>query len=161
VSQAVIDYFPLGIVNSHFSLLPKWRGADPITFSILSGDRETGVSLNVLTAGMDEGPVLNQSKMELTESVDARALTEQLIIISDDLLSETIPKYLKKEIAPKPQSEDITPTYSRKLTKQDGLIDWQNKSADQILREVRAYIEWPKSYTKIEDRDIIIQSPQD
>src|SRR5579872_6817577 len=65
VSQQVIDSFPLGIVNSHFSLLPKWRGADPITFAVLSGDKETGVSLMLLVEKMDEGPLLAQAPLQI------------------------------------------------------------------------------------------------
>src|SRR5882672_4684555 len=60
VSQKAIDHFDLGIINSHFSILPEWRGADPITFSILSGQEETGVSLMLLVRAMDEGPLLAQ-----------------------------------------------------------------------------------------------------
>jgi len=86
ISQQVIDYFPLGIINSHFSLLPEWRGADPITFSILSGQQHTGVSLMVLTAGMDEGPLLAQAPYDITPDIDTPHLTSDLIELSDQLL---------------------------------------------------------------------------
>jgi methionyl-tRNA formyltransferase len=76
LSQDVIDYFPLGIVNSHFSLLPEWRGADPITFSILSGQEKTGVSLMILSAGLDEGPLLVQESIKLDSSIDSIELTQ-------------------------------------------------------------------------------------
>ena len=67
VSQKIIDYFPLGIINSHFSLLPQWRGADPITFAILSGQARTGVSLMLLVEAMDEGPLLAGGQSALAE----------------------------------------------------------------------------------------------
>jgi methionyl-tRNA formyltransferase len=114
INQDVIDYFPLGIVNSHFSLLPEWRGADPITFAILSGQQQTGVSLMLIDEKMDEGPLLDASILA-----------------------------------------DKTPTYSRKLTKQDGILDF-NKSAEVLEREIRAYQEWPKSRTAIAGKDVII-----
>ena len=150
VSQKVIDYFPLGIVNSHFSLLPKWRGADPITFSILSGDDETGVSLMLLSEGMDEGLLLKQSSIKILKDDTSFSLTAKLINLSNDLLGEVLPLYISSEIKPYPQPEDIKITYSRKLIKQDGEIDW-NKAAQQIENEIRGYIEWPKSHTKIKE----------
>lgn len=155
VSQNVIDYFSKGIINSHFSLLPKWRGADPITFSILSGEIKTGVSLMLITSGMDEGPLLLQAELEILKNDTSKELTDKLIQLSVRLLIEAIPDYLSGKLTPYPQPDDIKPTYSRKLIKQDGNIDWQ-KSAEQIEREIRAYIEWPKSFTKINDIPITI-----
>lgn len=155
VSQEVIDYFPLGIINSHFSLLPKLRGADPITFSILSGDPITGVSLMLINAGMDEGLLLKQAALEISNNATTVSLTSDLINLSNDLLKEVVPKYVDGEVKPYPQPSEIEPTYSRKLTKLDGQIDW-SKSAEQIEREIRAYIDWPKSYTELNDKDIII-----
>jgi methionyl-tRNA formyltransferase len=155
VTQTVIDYFPLGIINSHFSLLPKWRGPDPITFSILSGDHESGVSLMLITAGMDEGPLLKQELLKISTDMNTQSLTDVLVELSNQLLKSTVPSYISKDIEPFSQPSNIMPTYSRKLTKLDGQIDW-TKTAHQIEREIRAYIEWPKSYTKIKDKDIII-----
>lgn len=155
VSQKAIDYFPLGIINSHFSLLPEWRGADPITFSILSGQSRTGVSLMLLTAGMDEGPILGYGVCDIDSSTTTPKLTEDLIELSDALLTTIVPKYILGEIAPQPQPNHIEPTYSRKLSKDDADIDW-HKPAQQIEREVRAFIEWPKSRTTIKDIDFIV-----
>ncbi len=155
VSQDVIDYFPLGIVNSHFSLLPELRGADPISFSILSGQAETGVSLMLLTAGMDEGPILAQAPLVLDQTETNPTLTAELIDISHALLKEVLPRYETDEVQPMPQTNEITPTYSRKLTKQDGIIDW-TKSAVQIERDIRAFIDWPKSRTTIAGKDVVI-----
>lgn len=155
VSQAVIDYFPLGIVNSHFSLLPKLRGADPITFSILNGDAETGVSLMLLVEQMDAGPLLAQAPYELPNYITTPELTEYLIELSDQTLQVTLPLYLDNTVQPVPQNRSIEPTYSRKLTKDDGLIDW-HKPAVQIEREVRAFIDWPKSRTVIGGREVIL-----
>lgn len=160
VSKEVINYFPLGIVNSHFSLLPEWRGADPITFAILSGRKQTGVSLMLLVETMDEGPLLAQSPFDIPESITTPELTKELIAISDSSLKKILPLYINEKVSPAPQ-EIITiaqtkqPSYSRKLTKDDGIIDW-NKPADQIEREIRAYIEWPKSRAKFGDKEVII-----
>jgi methionyl-tRNA formyltransferase len=155
VPQPVIDYFPLGIVNSHFSLLPEWRGADPITFSVLSGQRYTGVSLMVLVAGMDEGPLLAQGTYELSHQTTTPLLTDDLVELSYHLLNEVLPKYMSGEVVAVPQDPSQEPTYSRKLSKEDSIVDW-SKPADQIEREVRAFAEWPKTKTTVHDLELVI-----
>jgi methionyl-tRNA formyltransferase len=156
VPQTVLDYFPLGIVNSHFSLLPKLRGADPITFAILNGEKETGVSLMMLVAKMDEGPLLTQGVFPLPATITTPELTDDLIDLSFKLLESILPEYIAGKVIPFEQdSLNVSPTYSRKLTKKDGRIDW-NKPALQLQREVRAYIDWPKSRTSFGTLDIVI-----
>jgi len=157
VSQKVIDYFPLGIVNSHFSILPQWRGADPITFAVLSGQKQTGVSLMLLVEAMDEGPLLAYGVHDLSPTVTTPDLTEYLIGLSYTLIKDIVPKYMRGEID-KTSDQTITgrePSYSRKLSKQDGMIDW-SKPADVLEREVRAYLEWPKSRASLAGLEIIV-----
>lgn len=155
VSQNVIDYFPLGIINSHFSLLPEWRGADPITFSILSGQKQTGVSLMLLVAGMDEGPLLAQASVPIEIGETAPGLTNKLIQLSHELLIQALPRYFSGTLQPRPQRTDISATYSRKLTKEDSIVDWR-KPAAQIEREVRAFIAWPKTRATLGGVEVII-----
>jgi len=155
VSELVIDSFPLGIVNSHFSILPEWRGADPITFSILSGQKKTGVSLMLIEEGMDTGEVLGQRSIDIDANDTSHSLTEKLIDLSDNMLIEYIPRYLEGSLKPRRQPHPDRATYSRKLTKQDGDIDW-NKPAQQIEREVRAFVDWPKSRTTLGSVEVII-----
>ena len=155
VSQKAIDYFEHGIVNSHFSLLPEWRGADPITFAILSGQKVTGVSLMMLVEAMDEGPILGYGVYELEPDTTTPELTTALIALSHALLTTIVPSYLEGSIAPQPQTTEIEPTYSRKITKEDGIINWQ-KDADQLEREIRGFIEWPKSHAVIATKEVII-----
>ena len=163
VSQKVIDYFPKGIINSHFSLLPEWRGADPITFSILSGQKRTGVSLMLLVEKMDEGPVIGCGIQELDGTETTPVLTEKLILLSDALLKKELPDYLSGKTSAAPQNElpGLIPgypthvSYSRKLTKEDGRIDW-TKPAEVLEREIRAYAQWPKSYIELANQTVII-----
>jgi methionyl-tRNA formyltransferase len=103
VSQTVIDSFTHGIINSHFSLLPEWRGADPINFSILSGQAKTGVSLMLVDKGMDTGKILTQKTLVLKQDETSTTLTQKLIALSSDLLCVSITRYLKGEIKPKNQ----------------------------------------------------------
>jgi len=155
IAKDVIDYFPLGITNSHFSLLPEWRGADPITFSILSGQSETGVSLMLISEKLDEGTLLKQTSLRITGNMTTPLLTDRLIDLSDQMLTESIPDYIAGKLTPYPQDLTKPATYSRKLTKQDGVIDWA-KPAQQIEREIRAYTGWPNSSSQIASKDVII-----
>jgi methionyl-tRNA formyltransferase len=162
VEQQVIDLFPLGIVNSHFSLLPQWRGADPITFSILSGQSKTGVSLMLLVEKMDEGPLLAVGEIDITPTMTTPELTSHLIGLSATLLKDILPKYLDGEVVGASQEKVADavgysgePSYSRKLTKEDGILDWA-KPAVQLEREIRAYADWPKSRCIIGGHAVII-----
>lgn len=154
IPKEVIDYFPLGIINSHFSLLPRWRGADPITYAVLNGDKKTGVSLMLIVEALDEGPLLKQESIDLNGGIDSKELTNQLVILSDNMLTQTIPEYFNRSISLTPQPIDNV-TYSSKLSKSDGILDF-NKSAKELEREIRAYIEWPRSRTEINNQPVVI-----
>jgi methionyl-tRNA formyltransferase len=160
INKDVIDYFHYGIVNSHFSLLPEWRGADPITFSILSGQQQTGISLMLINEKMDEGPLLAQAPYDLDDTITTPVLTEDLVDLSYGSLCQILPLYLEGKAQPTPQetatmAPSKEPSYSRKLTKEDGTLDW-NKPAYQLEREVRAFIEWPKSHTTLAGKNVTI-----
>ncbi|HSE60934.1 MAG TPA: methionyl-tRNA formyltransferase [Candidatus Saccharimonadales bacterium] len=156
ISQDVIASFPKGIVNSHFSLLPQWRGADPITFSVLSGQRETGVSLMVINEKLDEGELIAQQKLSISSDTTTPTLTDQLIILSNSMIASYLPRYISGDINTYTQSVTTPPTYSRKLTKEDGLL-LVSKPAEQLEREIRAFQGWPKSrITLLEKYDVIV-----
>lgn len=143
ISGSVIHSFQKGIINSHFSLLPQWRGADPITFAILSGQTETGVSLMRINERLDEGDLLSQETLPLPPTITTPELTQQLITTSISMIIRDLPKYLNGDIKPYPQPNS-PPSYSRKLTKEDGYLQ-PNKPAEVLEREIRAFRGWPKS----------------
>lgn len=155
ISQQVIDYFPLGIINSHFSLLPRWRGADPISFAILNGDKQTGVSLMLIVAALDEGPLLAQAPYDIPANMTTPELTRDLIEISAKTLAEVLPLYTNGQLHITAQNPTETVSYSRKLTKADGQLDFQ-RPAVELERQVRAFVPWPGSQTKIGDKDVTI-----
>ena len=157
VSKKVIDIFELGIINSHFSLLPHLRGADPITWAIANGDETTGVSLMLIDEGMDTGKLLSYRTLHITENETTPELTDRLISLSDELLQEYVPAYLSSELQPKNQPHPNRATYSRKLTKADSLIDW-NEPAVAIERKIRAFLGWPGTRTTLGSIDVIITS---
>lgn len=160
VSKNIIEYFPNGIINSHFSLLPELRGADPISFAILEGKSFTGVSLMKLVEAMDEGPILAVGKLELDGSETTPSLTKELIQLSNLLLKEHLDVYINgnAELVTQEVLEQkfgLSVSYTRKLVKSDGIIDWR-KPAVIIDREIRAFLDWPKSRTKLGEVEIII-----
>jgi methionyl-tRNA formyltransferase len=159
VSQKVICTFPLGIVNSHFSLLPQWRGADPITASILSGQPKTGVSLMVIEPTLDTGKLITYKSTKINPTDTTPSLTKRLINLSNTLLADYLPRYINGQVKPKKQPHPLRATYSKKILKTDGAIDW-NKPAGQIEQEIRAYIGWPGSYTTIGNLNVVICQAQ-
>lgn len=144
ISKKVIDYFPFGIINSHFSLLPQWRGADPITFTLLSGQKETGVSLMLVVEKLDEGPLFAVEKYPIKPSTNITELTEGLTNLSIKMLINHLPKFINGEIEPYPQDNEQEPTYSKMIKKDDSILDL-SKPAEVLEREVRAYLGWPGS----------------
>ncbi len=154
ITQAVIDTFSKGILNSHFSLLPQWRGADPITFALLSGQQETGVSLMIINSKLDEGVLIDQQTYKIPADATINQLTEALVGLSNKMLIKDVPDYVAGKCVPYPQPGQPI-SYSRKIKKEDGALDW-SKTAQQLEREVRAYKGWPKSYAQLFGRDIIV-----
>lgn len=149
VSKEVIDSFPQGIINSHFSRLPELRGADPISFAILNGQTKTGVSLMLLNENMDEGPILAAEQLEIGKNETTGQLTDRLVGLSVDLLKANLLNYVSGKLKPLSQEEmaqkfGVDISYTRKLKKTDGQLDWL-KEATALEREIRAFQPWPKS----------------
>lgn len=156
VSKKTIDSFEFGIVNSHFSLLPQLRGADPITFSLLSGQTKTGVSLMVIDEGMDTGKLITQAEVSIDICDNQKTLTKKLIEKSNSLLLEFIPKYIDNQIELFDQPNLKQPTYSTKLNKANSHLDF-NKTAQELDCEIRAYLDWPGSIMNHGDKIIKIK----
>ena len=154
VPQHIIDLFPNGIVNIHPSLLPKHRGPTPIESVILSGETSTGVSLMKLTGQLDAGPLLAQRAITLSPGKSKQDLADSLIQLGAEMLIEKLPELIKGVATVTPQN-DSDATYDRLIEKNDGTIDWR-KSAIQLEREVRAYLDWPKTRCEISGKKFII-----
>ncbi len=155
IPQAVLDQFPLGIINVHPSLLPAYRGPTPIEQAILDGAVKTGVSIMRLTKGMDEGPIYKQKTIKLTGQESKAELTERLQSLGAELLVEVLPLISNGQLVPRNQPHPDRATYSHKITKEDGTIDW-SKPAERLEREIRAYADWPKSSAQLAGKEVII-----
>jgi len=143
--QAVLDLPRFGCVNIHGSLLPRHRGAAPIAAAILAGDAEAGVSIMLMDAGVDTGPVLGTAALPIAPDDTTGSLTAKLARLGGELLVATLPRYLAGEIVPLLQPADGA-SYAPRLEKEAGRIDWREPAAI-IERKVRAYQPWPSAYT--------------
>ena len=144
--QAVLDLPRHGCINVHPSLLPRFRGASPVTAAILAGDEVTGVSIMLMDAGMDTGPVLAQEKVSISTDDTTGSLTAKLSLAGVGLLQGVLSRWPGSEITPQPQNE-AEATYCQPITKEEGEIDW-HMPAVNIWRQVRAFDPWPGSRTR-------------
>ncbi|MXY46979.1 MAG: methionyl-tRNA formyltransferase, partial [Chloroflexi bacterium] len=143
---------PLGALNLHPSLLPKYRGPSPVASAILNGDTTTGVTLMRLDEGMDSGPIIAQQDTHIGAEETTADLTPRLFEIGAQLLIECLPQWRDGAVTAKPHYEGDA-TITRLLTREDGVIDWTH-SADYIARQVRAYHPWPGSITRWNGRQL-------
>jgi methionyl-tRNA formyltransferase len=143
--QAVLDVPPLGLLNVHASLLPRWRGAAPIEGALLAGDDVTGVTIMKLDAGMDTGPILAKRETRIRPNETAGELENRLADLGADLLLEVLPAYIAGELQPQPQPEEGV-TLTRPIRKKQARIDWE-RAAEDLHNHVRAFAPEPGAYT--------------
>src|SRR4029077_2255524 len=145
IPQSIIDMAPLGIVNVHGSLLPKYRGAGPIQWAIVNGETRTGVTTMRIDAGLDTGDMLLKAETEIAPAENAIELGERLAVMGADLLVETLAGLEAHSIVPEKQ-DDTQATWAPLLKKEDGVIDW-TQSAAAIHNRVRGLQPWPGAQT--------------
>jgi methionyl-tRNA formyltransferase len=153
IIPAPIIYFPKHkSLNVHFSLLPKFRGAAPVQWALLSGEAKTGVTIFELNEKMDEGHIYATTEVLILPGENALELEMRLANVGAGLLLETLAEI--DRINPIPQDQSLA-TYAPKLQKEDGKIDW-NLDADVIGRKVQAVTPWPSAYTFFRKKRLII-----
>jgi methionyl-tRNA formyltransferase len=145
IPQVVIDLAPLGIINVHASLLPKYRGAGPIQWAIVNGETRTGVTTMRINAGLDTGDMLLKAETEIGPDETAVELGKRLAAMGAELLVETLVGVAAGTIVPEPQ-DDSQATYAPLLKKEDGRIDWRAGAA-AIHNRVRGLQPWPGAFT--------------
>lgn len=119
--EELIAAFPEGVLNVHYSLLPKYRGATPLETALLAGESETGVTIQKMVKALDAGDIIAQASTAISENETARELRPRLINMGAELLVETLPHYLSHEITPRPQDESGV-SRAHKLKKEDGKL---------------------------------------
>ena len=150
IPQKMLNFFPMGVVNIHPSLLPKYRGPTPCQNAILNGETESGVTIIKLDKYMDHGPVIAQIVEEIKPSDTAKSLYERLFKIGTVLLRKVVVNFENSKVKLIPQNHEHA-TFTKSLTKEDGYIDFMNffSSKDFFERMVRAYYIWPGAWTRI------------
>lgn len=147
LSQEIIDVAPHGIINVHASLLPKYRGAAPIQWSILNGDAETGVTIMQTETGIDTGAIISVRKTPIVKEETAGELFDRLSVIGAELLVETLDSIENGTATFTPQNHALA-THVKMLKKADGIIDFDNYS-DTLVNFVRGMTPWPGAYTDL------------
>ncbi len=141
----ILEIPKYGCVNVHASLLPKYRGASPIQWTILSGDKEGGVTIQKMAEGLDTGDILLQKSLTLDPEETAGSLFDKLSVLGAELLTETLTKLEDGSVRPEPQKEELA-TKTGKIDKNFGQLDWK-KSGEELERFIRAMDPWPGSFT--------------
>lgn len=147
--SSFLKKFPKGILNTHPSLLPKYRGPTPVQTALLNGDTETGTSLILLDNEMDHGPVLVSEKEKIKDDDTLTSLHKRLFSLGARLLSESLDNYISGTIKPIPQDHKKA-TYTKKLTRDSGYFDIDSPPTfEEFDRMIRAYNPWPGVWTKV------------
>ncbi|MEP7149311.1 MAG: methionyl-tRNA formyltransferase [Acidobacteriota bacterium] len=150
--ETFLKAFPMGAINLHFSLLPKYRGAAPVNWALVHGDQRTGVTTMQMDAGLDTGAILMQQETVIGDDEYAIELMQRLSSLGAEVLSETLTNY--KSIIPRKQ-DDAPATPAPIMKKEDGLIDW-NLSSRDISNRVRGFQPFPTSFTFLHGKKLTI-----
>ena len=145
LSKEILEMPKYGCVNIHASLLPKYRGAAPIQWAILDGEKETGVTIMQMNEGLDTGDMLTKVMVPIDDTDTGESLFDKLAEAGAKLLIETIPQIETRTVTPQPQDDSLS-TYAKMIKKEMGLIDWK-KEAVVLERLVRGMNSWPSAYT--------------
>jgi methionyl-tRNA formyltransferase len=148
--KSLLDIPPLGCINVHASLLPRYRGAAPLNWCIINGETETGVTTMLMDVGLDTGPMLLKQSTPVDQNEDIVSLHDRMSAMGAELLSETLDGLAAGTIVPQEQ-EGSQSCYAAMLKKEDGRIDW-NRDAGSIHNQVRGLAAWPVAYTFLDDQ---------
>ncbi len=145
LQSELLFYPPLHSFNLHFSLLPRWRGAAPVNWAILAGDKQTGLTFMKMDEGIDTGDILTQQVLEINENETAEELFKRIIDVGKPFLIHSLEIIENRNFILTKQDESLA-TYASIFKKDDGLIDW-NKTAIEIHNKIRGMLPWPSAFT--------------
>jgi methionyl-tRNA formyltransferase len=151
---AILAVPRFGCINIHASLLPRWRGAAPIQRAILAGDRETGITIMQMDAGLDTGPILLGRSLPIGADETSASLHDRLASLGADTVVEALDGLASGSLVPRPQPESGA-TYAAKIDKSECVIDWR-RSASQVAAMVRAFNPWPVAQTALDGQTLRI-----
>lgn len=145
LSEEILNMPEYGCINIHASLLPAYRGAAPIQWAVLNGEKESGVTIMQMDKGLDTGDMLLKRSVELSPKETGDSLHDKLMHLGAELIVEALSKLEKGELVPEKQKDELS-SYAKKLTKVMGQIDW-SKDAVSLERWIRGLNSWPSAYT--------------
>jgi methionyl-tRNA formyltransferase len=148
--QGLLEKPPCGTINVHASLLPRYRGAAPIQRALLDGEISTGISIMLLDAGMDTGPILQQQTVPVGDQETFGTLHDKLAALGADLLLETLALWKTGQVAPTTQEEELA-TYAPPIRKAELRLSWQ-EDAEHIVNRIRAFDPWPGAHCQYQDQ---------
>lgn len=154
IPQEILDIAPYGCINVHGSLLPKYRGAAPIQWAVIDGEKESGVTTMQMDAGLDTGDMLLKTVVPLDEKETGGSLFDKLSKAGADLLLKTLDALENGTVTPQKQGESPT-AYAKMLTKDMGAIDW-NRPAKELERLIRGLNPWPSAFSHLNGKTLKI-----
>lgn len=155
LSEEILQLPPLGCINMHASLLPKYRGAAPIQWAIVRGEKETGVTAMMMDKGMDTGDILLSRRVKIEAQDTAETLYDKLAAAGGCVMQEVVKRLLRGEGLPREKQKEEEATYAPIIKKEDGRIDWR-QSAGQIEQMVRGFYSWPCAYTELDGKKLTV-----
>jgi methionyl-tRNA formyltransferase len=148
VPKEFLEYPKYGCVNIHFSILPKYRGAVPIQKALLNGEKETGITIMLMSDGLDEGDILDTYTEEIKDDDTNISLRERLVKKSTEVLIPVLKRWINGEIVPIPQDSTLaTYCWQKDISKEAAEIKWDKYDAKYIERMIRAFVPWPVAWT--------------
>ena len=157
VPKFFLEYPKYKAINIHFSLLPKYRGAVPIQKAILKGEKITGITIMLMSEGLDEGDILEQIEEEIREDDTNQSLRERLVQKSRELLPNILEKWIHGDIEPQKQENSLaTYCWQKDISKKNAEIDWDMEIPEYIERKIRAMIPWPVAWTMMNGKRVKI-----
>ena len=150
--KEVLNAARLGALNVHASLLPKYRGASPIQWALLNGDKKTGVTLMYMDEQMDTGDIINQLECDISKDENVGSLHDKLSILGVEILKQELPKIITGTNSRQKQ-DDEKATYTKMIEREDELIDF-NDNGKTIINKIRAFNPWPLAYFKLNNNEI-------
>jgi methionyl-tRNA formyltransferase len=152
--RPILDAPPLGAINLHASLLPRWRGAAPIQRALLEGDAETGITIFQIEPALDSGPILAIERIPITADSTAQSLHDQLARLAAQMIGPVVDDLAAGRLGPRPQPEEGV-TYAAKIDKAEGRLDW-SRPARVLERQLRALNPWPGCWTEFEGQRLLV-----
>ena len=152
IPKEILEMPPLGCVNVHASLLPKYRGAAPIQWALLDGESKTGITLMQMDEGLDTGDILAIQEVPITGDDTGGTLFDKMAAAGAQLLAENLEALKNRSLTQQRQPEESPTPYARMIQKEDGRIDWTN-DAVWIERQIRAMSPWPSAFTTLNGKN--------